>query len=230
MLIDSNHQKPQASLEVQLSGVSIEQVRSCKFLGVMLNDTLTWSDHVNLICTKASKGIDLLRRIAWFLPKEALLCHYNAYILPHFTYADIVWNTCTASESARLERLQNYAVRIILQRHWEASATCIRKEMGWHTLASRRMLSEVVTTFHSISGHSPHYLSSLLRPVVSLHNHGTRSVTTNGLHLPKVSTGFGKKSFAFRVAQRWNSLPPELRQIKHHGSFLPVARTHLLSH
>ena len=114
MLIHSNCRKPQASLEVQPGRISIEQVWSRKFLGVKLNHTLTWSDHVNRICTKASKGIYLLHGIAWFLPKEALLCYYNAYIIPHFSYANVIWNTCTASESARLERLEIYAAQIII--------------------------------------------------------------------------------------------------------------------
>ena len=63
----------------------------------------------------------------------------------------------------------------------------MRKELGWPTLALRRMLSEVVATYCCISGHSAHYPSSLLRPVVSLRNHDTRSVTSNGPHLPMKS-------------------------------------------
>ena len=70
MLIHSNPWKPQASLEVQLAGISIEQVWSCKCLGVMINDILTWSDHVNLFCTKASKEMNLLRRICSLVPTK----------------------------------------------------------------------------------------------------------------------------------------------------------------
>ena len=143
-----------------------------------------------LFLVKHLKGSTFFARLAWFLPKEALLCYYNTYILPHFTYADMVRNTCTAAESARLECLQNFAVRLILQCHWGASAISMRKDLGWPTLSSKGKLSEVVTAFHCISGHSPSYLSSLLRPVVSLHSHGTRSASSNGLHLPKSRLAF----------------------------------------
>ena len=85
-----------------------------KLLGVVVNDNLTWTDHVNLVCNKVSRDINLLCRISWFLPKESLVCYYNVYILSHFTYADSVWNSCTAAQSVKLERLQNYAARLIL--------------------------------------------------------------------------------------------------------------------
>ena len=197
MLVRSSRWQPQTSLVVQLGGTIIEKVQSYKFLGVMLNDTLTWSDHISLVCSKASKGLNLLPKIAWFLPKEALLCYYNAYILPQFTYTHIIWSTCTAAESARLECLQNYTACLILQRPWGVSATSTYVQgLGLaHTgLASRRKLSEVVTPFCCISGHSPPYLSSLLRPVVLLHSRGTRSASSNGLHLPNIKTGFEKKT------------------------------------
>ena len=87
MLIHSSRWQPQTSLVVQLGGTIIEKMQSYKFLGVMLNDTLTWWDHISLVCSKASKGLNLLPKIAWFLPKEALLCYYNTYILPQFTYS-----------------------------------------------------------------------------------------------------------------------------------------------
>ena len=222
MLIHSNHRKPSSSLDVQLGGKSIEQVQTYKFLGVLVNDTLTWTDHVNLVCSKVSKGINLLRLISWFLPKESLVCYYNAYILPHFTYADSVWTTCTAAQNVKLERLQNYAARLILRQRREVSATCMREQLGWPTLASRRRLSEAVVTFRCTSGLSPLHLSTLFKSAVSIHCHGTRSASSNSLHLPRVATGFGKRSFAFRGAQLWNLLPPDLRQTKHPNRFMTI--------
>ena len=69
---------------------------------------------------------------------------YNAYTLPHLTYADSVWGTCTQGKSSGLEHLQNYAARSILRRRVGASATDMRQELNWPTLASRRAVSEAV--------------------------------------------------------------------------------------
>ena len=130
-------QPAKVSVNVQLDGAHIEQVSIYKFLGVMVNQSLSWSDYIDLVSSRASKGLSLLRRIAWFLPRHVLCCFYKGYILPLMTYADTVWGSCTWAEGDRLERLQNYAARIILGRHRDASATVMCRELGWPTLASR---------------------------------------------------------------------------------------------
>lgn len=123
MLIHSKRQKCLPSMNIQLNGTPIERVQSYKFLRVVVNDTLTWDDHIQFVCTKVSKSLNLLRRLAWFLPRKALCCYYSAYVLPCLTYADSVWCTCSLAQSSKLERLQNYMARIILRRRRDSSAT-----------------------------------------------------------------------------------------------------------
>lgn len=55
MLIHSKRQKPLLFMNIQLNGTPIEQGQSCKFLGVVVTDTLTWDDHIQFMCTKISK-------------------------------------------------------------------------------------------------------------------------------------------------------------------------------
>ena len=105
----------------------------------MVNQSFSWSDHIDLVSSRASKG---LRRIAWFLPRHVLCCFYKGYILPLMTYANTVWGSCARAEGDRLERLQNYAAHVILGRRRDASATAMRRELGWPTLATRRALAE----------------------------------------------------------------------------------------
>ena len=123
MLLHSSWRISTSALEVQLNGRSIDQVLRNTFLGVTITDTLSWSDHIDQICSKASRGLNLLCKLAWFLPRSALVCYYNAYVLPHLMYAAPVWSSCTMAQSTKLERLQNFAACIILRRHGYASAT-----------------------------------------------------------------------------------------------------------
>ena len=87
MLIHSCHLRSLPPLEVQLNGTHIQLVQKYKYLGVVISDTLSWSQHIDLVCSKAAKGIG---RLSWFLPMQALCTLYNAYIFPHLTYADAV--------------------------------------------------------------------------------------------------------------------------------------------
>ena len=213
MLIHSSRRSP-PPLTVALGATPIEQVRTFKFLGCIINDHLTWDDHVTYLSSKVSRNINLLRRLSWFLPRRVLMTFYSAYILPSFDYCDVVWHSCSAKLVTKLESLQNYAGRIILKKRRFCSATAVRKTLGWSTLQSRRELHTAIQAFKSLNGMDPGYLAPLLTPSSSIHNHRTRASTTDLLHLPQVSTNFGKKSFAFRAASVWNALPAETRQLK----------------
>ena len=95
MLFHSSRRKIETGLDVLVDGVTVDQVRVFKYLGVLINDTLTWSDHVDMICRKVSCRLNLLCRLSWFLPHSLLLTYLKSYILPHFDYCDVVWSGCT---------------------------------------------------------------------------------------------------------------------------------------
>ena len=60
MLIHSCRRRSLPPLEVQLNGTHIQQVQKYKYLGVIISDTLSWSQHIDFDCSKAVEGIGLL--------------------------------------------------------------------------------------------------------------------------------------------------------------------------
>ena len=180
-----------------------------KYLGVLINDTLTWSDHVDMICRKVSCRLNLLRRLSWFLPCFLLLTNLKSYILPHFDYCDVIWSGCTLDESRRLESLLNFSCKIVLHRRRDSSSTAALQELGLTTLTLRRKLHMAQCMFRSLSSQAPPYVSRLFS-YVSYH-HNTRSSFTSQLNLPLVRSSFGQKAFSFAGASLWRSLPTAIR-------------------
>ena len=103
-------------MELFVDSLPIEQVWVFMFLGVLLHDTLTWSDHIAHICTKVSRSLNLLRRLSWFLPKSLLLLYLKSYVILTFDYCDVVWSNCTKADAKRLETLLNYGCRLVLHK------------------------------------------------------------------------------------------------------------------
>ena len=54
---------PAIHITVRICGDVIHQVNKHKHLGLILNSTLTWKDHVDYVCSKAAQRIGLLHRI-----------------------------------------------------------------------------------------------------------------------------------------------------------------------
>ena len=56
MIFHLKHQKPPDEFKIYLGGIELEKVKSTKFLGVMINENLSWNDHMSYIATKLSKS------------------------------------------------------------------------------------------------------------------------------------------------------------------------------
>ena len=102
-------QKRVNEIDLNIGGKQIEFVHEFKYLGIILDKHLTWKPHLNQISKKVAKANGIISRLKNFLPYDILKTIYSSMILPHLTYAIIVWG----SVSERLFKLQKRAVRAI---------------------------------------------------------------------------------------------------------------------
>ena len=174
MLIHSVRKANLPPLSIRLLSTLVQQVHTTKFLGVCINDTLTWREHVQYVAATVSTNLNLLRCLSWFLPEAALLLFYRSYILPSFDYCDVVWGCCSNEEALLLERLQNFAARAILhQCRWQ-SASSARKQLSLSTLSCWRDFHLAQHSCRAICGLHPPYLKCLFTLSTATHGHHTR--------------------------------------------------------
>ena len=182
MLLHSTRKKVNTCFNLFINGATVEQVRVFKYLGVMVNDTLTWSDHIDMVCRKVSHDLNLLRRFSWFLPRPLLLLYLKSCILPSFDYCDVVWSGCTLENSRCLERLMNFTCKLALRRSRDWSSSAALRDLQLTTLTSRCKLHLAQCMFRCLSFQSPPYLSKLFS--YSYSHRKTRSSSTAHLNLP----------------------------------------------
>ena len=121
----------------RINDTVIERITVQKLLGVKINNTLSWSDHIDYIYGKASKRLyflTLLRRSG--LSTKHLLMYYTSIIRPVVEYACPLWhNGLTRDQSHLLELVQKRALKIIFSsKSHQNSVTVI------NTLQQRRDL------------------------------------------------------------------------------------------
>ena len=92
---------------IQHRGASIKPRSEVKYLGVVVDEDLTWRKHLQEVRKKCLIGLSQLRQISQFLPMKTRKTLYNALVLPHLDYCCVVWHECGATQSERIERLQN---------------------------------------------------------------------------------------------------------------------------
>ena len=78
---------------VEIDGIHIEQKNNIKFLGVVIDEFLTWDEHVSKVLTSMSRCIGIMLKVKYYVSLQTLLTIYNSILLPHVTYCNIVWGS-----------------------------------------------------------------------------------------------------------------------------------------
>src|SRR6218665_1741185 len=106
--------------EILIESYPIKRVSHVKFLGIILDEHLTWRKHIDLVHGKSAKMIGIMRRLKHALPSNTIRTLYNAFILPYFSYGLIVWAGGYKTLLQPLLLLQKKVVRIIAGTHYLA--------------------------------------------------------------------------------------------------------------
>ena len=78
-----------------------------KHLGIILDSKLTFENHINMVTTKISKTIGLLRKAPNLLPRTTLITTYKASVRPHLDYGDTLYDQAfNLSFQQKLESIQ----------------------------------------------------------------------------------------------------------------------------
>lgn len=191
-----------------LSLCQCQNVNHCKYLGLILDQTMKWEYHVNQICLTVSKYIGLFYRIRELLSAEYLNKLYKALILPRTSYCDVVCGNCNKKLQDRIEPLQNRAGRAILKVPVRTPSSLIRDKLGWNSLYHRRRNNLCLAVYKCLSGNVPESLHGIFTTLRNKHTLNTRGCTNGNISLiVKPRTEAGRRTFIFRGTQIWNALP-----------------------
>ncbi len=96
-----------------------------------IDENLKWDVHIGKIIPKISAKISILRSLRNLVPIDNLTLMYNAIVLPHFDYADIVLDSASSASKFKLQILQTRAARIITGSGPRTSRNPMYKSLSW---------------------------------------------------------------------------------------------------
>ena len=102
--------------QVTVGPNQLQVVKATKLLGVTLDDSLNWKQHIASMIKSATYRLYMLRRLKSLgTPPQELGSIYNTFILPRLTYASPAWSSSlNTTQRLQMERVQKRACRIIL--------------------------------------------------------------------------------------------------------------------
>jgi len=184
-----------------------------KHLGLYISTCLRFHQHVNAIIRKVNAALGPLYAIAKYIPRDTLKQIYCTYVRPHFDYGDIIFHGhITATDSLRLERLQNRAARLVTGALFRTPTADLLKDLGWKTLHVRREMICLINLYKIMnpSYHAPSYLTDI---VPAIRNQITARClrNANNISLPTNRLTSFKQSFLPSSIRSWNRLPEHIK-------------------
>ena len=104
-------------LHIEFNGQQIEEVMETKFLGVILDNGLTWKPHIQHVRNKVSRGTGILKKLRPCINNDTILGLYYSFIYPYFTYCVQVWGKTYRSNLDCIVKLQKRVIRLLAGVH-----------------------------------------------------------------------------------------------------------------
>ena len=120
----------------------IPEESSFKYLGIIIRSELNWSDHVNYTLRKAWKALHFTMRILKKGNNNVRLLAYTALVRPILEYGSVCWDPYREGQVNALNRVQKRAAKFAKNKN----------ELGWETLAQRRMMARLCAPLRPILG------------------------------------------------------------------------------
>ena len=198
-----NLQKP--SVNLKIDGEPLSEVNKTKFLGIVIDNKLSWNDHINYISGKISRGIGILIRARAFLNKKTLITLYYSFIYPYFIYCNQVWGYTSKKNLNRLFVLQKKAVRIICQVNRQCHTSPLFKELNLLNIwqINTFLIGQFMyRCYHKIL---PSLFDDYFTRSNVIHQHMTRQSPFH-YEVCLVRTEYGKTSIRFSGPSTWNEI------------------------
>jgi hypothetical protein len=177
-----------------------------KYLGLLLDDKLTWKSHIQKVRSKISSLTGALRNCAGCIPYKARVLIYNSLVKSHLEYLIEVWGCAAKTNLQILQSSQNKLIKCLFKYHRQTrskllySKTKLFNLKQLYTFTTCMLIRKILT----------HKIHTQITFTKRTFRHKLRN--TNKIKLFRHRTGYGKKNILSEGAEMYNKLPKEIKE------------------
>ena len=214
-----------------------------KDLGVHVNGKLSWTEHCEILYSKASQKLGLLIRTCSFVPnlrKRRSL--YLSLVRSQFEHCAIIWRPLNKSTLDKLDALQKRALKWVINKPYDSLTNLgdyykVCKQVNILPFSPRFDYKDLMF-FHSVyysysTTRFPSYLAKFTQSRLRTSHYDSLSIVSDiqprvpqNLSTDRSNMGIAK-SYFYRAHLLWNALPFEIRDIGAPSKFKVALLDHL---
>ena len=212
---------------ITIGNAQIPFKQSVKNFGFTLDSHLTMNAHISYIARTCYFNLSRLSSICRLLTCTTTATLVSAFALSIIDYCNSLLFVSTHDVTSHLQRIQNYATRVILHLPKSSSITTHLKSLHCKVRSTYKIAS---LCYHCHSSTAPSYVADMLHKKAIAHpQHSLQgSYTMPLLNRPTHSKAtLGDRSLSFASSSVWNSIPNDVRCAPSLSSFKSRLNTYL---
>jgi hypothetical protein len=196
-------------------------------LGVILDASLNFKEHISKVCSKSFTRLRLVSRLKKSISSSNYHLLINALVLSNLDFCSSILLGLPKCLLTRLQMVLNAAFRSIYRLQKYDHITNLYRQHKWLTIQQRVNIRVASIIYSPIKSGSPKYLRSLL-----IEKKDKRNLRSNDkllLQCPQVGSAIGSRAFCVSGTSLWNELPLAVRTVNSTMQLKSVLMDHMLS-
>ena len=206
----------QDNVHVNIGTAQIENSKCQKLLGINIDSKLTFEDHINRICKKASAKLNALGRISYYMDPLKRRLPVNAFFTSQFNYCPLTWMFHSRKLNNKINRLHERCLRLIYSDRGSSYEELLDKDNSV-PIHQKNLQKLAIEMFKTYTGMAPQIMNEVF-PRNYILNYNLRrhpefaSRAINTVH-------YGSESLSFLGPKIWEMLPVDLKNSDSLDSF-----------
>jgi hypothetical protein len=205
--------------DLKVENKIISHVTSCKYLGVTLDEDLSFIIHIDNILNKIRKLCGAFYKLRYKLPNKCLKNLYFALVHSHLIYCLEMYGGASQTRLEPLCKVNNKILRILQNKPLMSNVQNLYSAYNTLPIFAIRKL-KILCLVHKFIHHVrelPIVYQNYFKLNNEVHSHDTR--LKKGLHMDLANSSYGLKSIRIQGCQLWNDLPNSIRNIQSNSVF-----------
>ena len=194
---------------LKLNRTVLYESKKIKYLGLIVDDRLTWKFHVFELRKKLNRVIGIIYRLQKLsCPRSVLLSIYYTLFQSHAMYGICVWGTATNKYLEEIRLVQKKAIRIISNANYTQHTRPLFKELNLLNIDDLFQNQYAALMWDQDHGLLPKCFDSYFTKVRNIHRYDTRSASNDLIsESTKINTDtHGKSMFRYQGAKIANQI------------------------
>ena len=213
-------------IQIQIGHQTIERHSSGKFLGVILDEKLTFGEHLTIVTSKVSKIVGLFYNLKNKFPLTVIHKLYYSLVYPHLNYCTLAWGCAKQTYLNPLFILQKRICRIITNSTYYAHSAPLFKQLKLLKINNLYQLHCQIYMYNSLILEKHPIFKEKIQSLQSHHHYQIRNRILRNVYC---RITLCKQSLIYNAIKSWNTLQSNVKDIKSLSAFKSACKKQIIT-